>query len=178
MPRVILIRHAMPVLDPTMRPAEWALSDEGRVAARNLAGRLPIRATVLASSERKAQETLHLASGHPAGIDARLNEVRRPDEPIGRHVMAPRRAWVAGCLDARHSAWESPAEAAGRVDQVVREAPEGDVVLGTHGMVLTAWLVSIGFWQPGEPAAQHWATLECPDVVEVTFPEHPTVRPG
>lgn len=183
MRRVLLVRHAMPVVEPGTDPAGWTLSAAGEAAAAALRPRLPADARLVSSPEPKAVQTITGATGLLPVTDARFGEVRRPAEPQDGW-RAARHAWVSGAHDDRHLGWETFAEAgqrfaAGVADYSTRSGTDVDtVVIGTHGMVLTAWLVSIGFWQPGEPAAQRWATLECPDVVEVTFPEDPTVRPG
>lgn len=167
MSRVFLVRHAMPKLDPALGPAEWRLSAEGGMAARELRGRLPGHARRVASAERKAQETLELALAGTFEVDSRLNEVRRPVEPVGLEVRSVRRAWVAGRIDERHNGWETPTAAAARFDAGVRDHASGDVVVASHGMVLTTWLVSVGTLAAGEPAALFWEALGFPDIVEV-----------
>lgn len=167
MDRLFLLRHAMPQVDGSVPPSEWALSTEGRAAARGLHGTLPPGAHRLASAERKAQETLQLALPGSFDTDDRLNEVRRPAEPFGIHFHSARRAWVAGRLDERHAAWEKPDAAAARFDSVLRNAPGGDLVVATHGMVLTSWLRWIGRLSPGEEAGQYWDALTFPAVIEL-----------
>src|SRR5205823_2550130 len=57
--RLILIRHARPVVEPDVPSSRWHLSDEGRADCRPLAARLtPLGASwVFASVEPKAWET-------------------------------------------------------------------------------------------------------------------------
>ncbi|WP_256838952.1 histidine phosphatase family protein [Ornithinimicrobium faecis] len=167
MSRVLILRHAMPHLDRSVLPQDWALSSEGRAAAESLRGQLPPEAHRWASAERKAQETLQLALPGSFKIDSRFNEVQRPNEAMEADVKPRRRAWVAGLLDERHKNWEGPATAAARFDAAVRGAPDGDLVVATHGMVLTAWLCSIGHLASGEQAAQFWGNLSFPSVIEV-----------
>lgn len=167
---VHLVRHAMPELTPALGPEEWPLSAEGRRAARALQTRLPHRCHRVASRERKAQQTLELALPGEFEIDGRLDEVRRPLEAYGSNVRPHRQAWVTGTLDARHEGWETPAAAAYRFDCAIRHAPQGEVVVATHGMVMTAWLISIGVLESGRAAAQFWDHLAFPDVVTVPLP--------
>ena len=166
---VYLLRHAMPALDHALPPDRWHLTDEGRTAAASLRNRLPRNALRLTSDEVKAQETLTLACPGAARVDHLLGEVRRPREPVGIDVVPTRRAWVAGRLDERHRGWEQPADAAARVDVALSEVvcTGRDLVVATHGMVLTAWLVAIGQVSAGEPAARFWESLRLPDVVVV-----------
>jgi broad specificity phosphatase PhoE len=100
-------------------------------------------------------------------VDSRLNEVRHPPDSIGNEVRSVRRAWVAGRLDERHNGWETPTVAAARFDAGIRDYASGNVVIASHGMVLTAWLVSIGTLAAGQPAALFWEELGFPDIVEV-----------
>jgi broad specificity phosphatase PhoE len=100
-------------------------------------------------------------------VDARLGEVCRPPEPIGDGHRAVRRDWVAGRLDQRHRGWESPSHAASRFAAAIAEHRSDTMVVATHGMVLTAWLVSIGHVEGGQPAARFWEAMALPDVVVV-----------
>jgi len=172
--RVIAVRHAAPQVSDDVPPHAWPLSPTGRAAARAL--RLPGRTAVVASDERKAVETLTLALGVAAvPTDRRFAEVRRPVEPVSPGFREARRAWVEGRLDGRHDRWESPADAAARFDAGVRAragitgAPDSthDIVVATHGMVLTAWLVATGHVAPGARAGAFWSELRLPDVVAV-----------
>lgn len=168
MAKVFLVRHAMPQLDATASPDDWRLSGGGRAAARALRGRLPPRSRRVVSSERKAQETLALALDEAFEVDRRLDEVHRPREPIDSAVRSARRAWVSGRFDERHDGWETVTDAAARFDAAVRaRASADDLVVATHGMVLTAWLVFVGTVEAGEAAASFWESLGLPDVVTV-----------
>lgn len=162
----------MPKVSPTLDPALWPLSLEGRRAAQELRQRLPPTARVwVASQELKAFETLQCLSPKDGGAilqDARFNEVQR-DEPFDDDFRSRRRAWVEGKLDARHTGWETPQDAARRVDEAVREfAARGyPLIIGSHGMVLTAWLVHRARVQSGAEAGMFWEALAFPDLVEI-----------
>ncbi|MGF0118242.1 histidine phosphatase family protein [Promicromonospora sp. Marseille-Q5078] len=167
--RITLVRHAAPEVSGEIPPGAWPLSRAGRAAAHDL--RLPGGARAVASDERKAIETLSLALGVAVvPTDPRFGEVRRPPEPVAPGFREARRAWVEGALDARHFGWEAPDVAARRFDDAVREHALGhDLVVATHGMVLTAWLVSIGRLAPGPDAGGFWVRLGLPDVVPVAL---------
>ena len=100
--------------------------------------------------------------------DERLNQVKR-DEPFDDDFRSRRRAWVEGRLDARHTGWETPKEAAIRFDEAVRAhaGMHDRLVICSHGMVITAWLVDHRWVQAGPEAGAFWAALAMPDVVEV-----------
>lgn len=74
-----------------------------------------------------------------------------------------------GQLDDRHTGWESPEEAAERFDVAVREhAADADaLVVATHGMVLTAWLVHGRRWLAPEGAGSFWDQMHFPEVIRV-----------
>ncbi|MFC0674353.1 histidine phosphatase family protein [Brachybacterium hainanense] len=153
---------------PSLDPARWPLSPEGRAAARRTGRRLPAGALVLSSAEVKAVETAQLATGAAPVLDDRFGEVRRPGEPFDSQVRARRRAWVGGTPDARHRGWESLSAAGTRFDQAVREhlaGCDGDLVIAAHGMVITAWLVVTDRLEAGEEAACFWEGLCFPDLL-------------
>lgn len=175
--RIHLLRHAMPDADAESTPSEWALTPSGRDAARALGSRLPQGVAVLSSAERKAIESARCATGREPLIDPRFGEVRRPGEPFDADARERRGAWVRGETDARHECWESMSEAARRFAAGVADQGAGDdLLIATHGMVMVAWLVSIGQVDAGPAAEEYWASLAFPDLVTLT--ESPAPLPG
>lgn len=77
------LRHAMPSVDPDVPSSDWPLSADGLAAAAALRPLPPPGATLLASPEPKAWQTLETYAGRTCARDARLREVDR-DEPFGR----------------------------------------------------------------------------------------------
>lgn len=69
----MLVRHAMPAVDPATDPATWGLGPEGRAAAAALD--LPTDALLVASDEPKAIETLESHSS--VRVDRGFGEVHR-----------------------------------------------------------------------------------------------------
>ncbi|MFC7620421.1 histidine phosphatase family protein [Microlunatus sp. GCM10028923] len=165
--RVMLVRHAAPVSQAGLDPGAWPLSPAGRRAAAELRSRIPADATLAASTETKAIETLCLAAGRTADelhLDHRFGEVVRPGEPFDDDHRSRRLAWVIGRPDGRHRSWETPEQAAARF-QAGLDDLHGDVVVATHGMVLTAWLVARGVVAAGAAAGSFWTGLAFPDVI-------------
>jgi broad specificity phosphatase PhoE len=102
---VILVRHAMTVVDPALPSFEWPLSPQGRTAAAALA--LP-RLQARTSPEPKAVETA-VAAGLEATVDERLREVGRPWEDAYEVQV---RRYLAGDEPA---GWESRSDALARL---------------------------------------------------------------
>ncbi len=166
----MLVRHAEPAVSARDDPRLWPLSTSGREAAGQLYDHLPRSGRWLSSGERKAYETL-LYAGHRrihVQKDPRFDEVRR-DEPFDHDFKIRRLAWVEGRLDERHTGWESPEEAAKRFELAVREhaADSEALVVATHGMVLTAWLVHGRRWLPPLEAGSFWEQMRFPEVIRV-----------
>lgn len=167
---LVLVRHAMPAATPDQPPHQWPLSAQGREAAARLTPLLPREAQWVSSPEPKAAETLQIAAPGNQRLltDAGFVEVHRPAEPFDDHVQERRRAWVEGRLDDRHTGWETPGQAAERfAAAIARHSGGGVLVVGTHGMVLTAWLVEIGYVPAGRAAGNLWAGLRLPDAITV-----------
>jgi hypothetical protein len=72
-------------------------------------------------------------------MDVRFDEVQRR-EPFDSDFRARRRAWAENRLE---SATRRLGEAAQRLDEAVRDhaALSASLVIGSHGIVLTAWLL-------------------------------------
>jgi len=107
-----------------------------------------------------------LAAGrdrHRLHIDDNFGEVQRV-EPFDDHHHSRRLAWVRNELDDRHIGWETPSQAAVRF-QAGLDAIDDDVVVATHGMVMTAWLVARGIVEPGQSAGACWIRLTFPALV-------------
>lgn len=155
---MIVIRHAKPVLDDGVPPADWELSEQGRAAAAALGAELGMHAPVRTSTERKA-----IATGQALGLGAvtasdGLREVTRPwygdADGLETHV----RRWFTGeVLDG----WERMTDAVARFDAAVADDPP---VIVTHGTVLTAWLHARGLV---EDAFTFWHDLRMPDAWKV-----------
>ncbi|GAA1793063.1 hypothetical protein GCM10009682_13660 [Luedemannella flava] len=160
---IVLVRHAMPLIDPDADPATWPLSPEGEAAARALGPSLPADAVLVASDEPKAHATLALATGLDVTADARLREVTRPREPYRDDFAHARRAYVSGSPP---PGWEPPSAVVARIDAaIVAHRVEGrPLVLAGHGMAFTTWLSARGLIAD---AAAFWSALRLPDMIEV-----------
>ena len=81
MSRLILVRHALPVIDPARPSADWPLSDEGRETAAHLAGRLRPLSPVALISGDEAKMT-----GTAEAIGAALGLTNTPVAGLSEHA--------------------------------------------------------------------------------------------
>jgi broad specificity phosphatase PhoE len=164
--RLVLVRHAMPAVDPVVPSERWELGPEGRAAARALRPRLPSPGWFVASPEPKTRQTLEEVADEVA-IEAGFAEVRRP-YVWGDDYRGIARAYVEGV---HHDGWEAHQDVIARFDAaVVRHASiaaarNATLIVGTHGLAPTVWLASRYRLEP-DPAA-FWAALRFPDIIEV-----------
>ncbi len=144
---VILVRNAMPVVQPGVHPVRWRLDDLGRAAVASLADTLPdeLAGTLWCSSEARAQETAEtlIETRGDLRVDLRLDpelrEVGRPTSWSSTYAED-----LAGYF--RHGAregWEPVAavvtRVSGAVDRAVREAAGLPAVVVTHGIALSLY---------------------------------------
>ena len=176
MRRLILIKHAMPLVEADVPPAEWRLSERGWREARLLADVLvPMNATSLYSSdERKAIETASAVSDRldlSVHSEPGFREHARPDTPIRDSSV-----WRETVLDAINRpedlvlGAETVGDARRRFTSAVieadRSAPPGPMIIVAHGTVismLVAYLLDI------EPAPI-WERLGLPSLIAVEWP--------
>jgi broad specificity phosphatase PhoE len=150
----------MPAACAQVAARDWPLSADGVAAARQL--RLPAGALLVASDERKAEETLRAACpGAEVVIDAGFGEVRRPDEWVDDHRQRAR-TYVEGT---GHAGWEPHDQVVSRFEAAAERhaAPGRTLVVGTHGMAATLWVASRRPIDRGT----FWAALRFPDLIEV-----------
>lgn len=173
MRKLTLVRHATPEVRPDQHPSRWPLTVDGRRAAAELGSRLPKDGVLASSPELKAIETLCWAAAvddKAVRTDRRFTEVSRPGEPFDDDHRSRRLAWVTGRLDERHAGWELPEEAAARFQSGLDAVDGNAVVVATHGMIIAAWLTSIGYVSRGDSVGELWAELRFPDLVTLTLP--------
>jgi broad specificity phosphatase PhoE len=169
MAQVVLVRHAMPVIEPEVPADLWRLGAHGRAAARELAGALPQAPFAVSSDELRARQTAEemvAVCGGTLTVDARVAETRRP-RVWDANFAELARQFVAG---RRHRGWETHDAVVSRFDAAVGEALGASggapVVVVTHGQVLTLWLRSVGAL---DDAPRFWSELAFPDAWAVTL---------
>lgn len=169
MTKIVFLRHSLPAVHADVPPEDWGLSSAGALAARNSVLDVPISAKVLSSTERKAIETTSIITGRDAidiETDLGFGEIQR-EEPVDDGFRERRAAWVAGQEDYRHAGWEAHTTAADRMSNALLHHRSEIMIVGTHGMVLTTWMVHVGLVSAGQPAVAFWQALGFPDTVTV-----------
>jgi broad specificity phosphatase PhoE len=165
--RLVLVRHAMPEIDPAMPADRWELGPVGRAAACALKPLLNHPADYVSSTEVKAQQTLQEIAGRSTvATDAGFAEVRRP--PVwsaGDTYRDLARAYVQGRC---HEGWEKHADVIKRFDAALARHTETagrTLVIGTHGLAMTLWLAARFDLSPSP--AEFWSTLGFPELVDL-----------
>jgi broad specificity phosphatase PhoE len=171
MPRLCLVRHTTPVVDPD-RPAEdWTIGDEGRQQVEAI---LPTieeigPTAIVTSPELKARLTAEiLAQG--LGLAMRIDDNLREQglgavpfygghdefhEMVREHFALPEMTILGN---------ESSRAAADRFNRVVQSfGPREVPVLVSHGRIMSAWLAS----QVALDAFDIWQNLQMPDALLV-----------
>jgi len=164
MTHLVLIRHAMPVIDKAQPNSRWLLSDAGRQASRTLGERLrPYDLDVMVTShEPKAAATGEIAAAVldiPTKAADGLGEHLREDVPW-YDDPAVFKAKVRECLqkpdqvvfgdESADAAYDRFAVA---VDRVIAAHPEQNIAVATHGTVMSLFIArraggeAIDYWQ-------------------------------
>lgn len=147
--RLILVKHAMPMVTPGAPPTTWPLSEEGRVAARVLGDRLKVYApaAIVASYEAKAFDTaramaepLGLTAGQDPGLGEHLNETgdfleRAVIEARIEQMFAQPNKLVHG----EETGDQARERFAAAVHRQRKAHPRGTLVLVAHGRVIALW---------------------------------------
>ena len=176
MRRLILIKHAAPVVTPGVPPERWVLSEQGRLRCGPLAEavRPYAPAVVVTSREPKAAETgaaVAAALGVPVEPADGLHEHDRSNVP---HL--PSREFIslvevffrrpAERVLGRESADEALARFGAAVEQVLEQHPAGNVAVVSHGTVLALLLAKHG----GGRAFELWRKMGLPSYAVVDLP--------
>ena len=175
---LILVKHAMPALEPGVPSREWRLSDVGRALCIPLAERLvaydPV--AIAASAEPKATETARIVAdrlGMPLSVVAGLHENDRTgfgwlgaaelEATIARFFAEPdRRIMGAETADEAHARF--PAAVAGLCDR----HPTGNIVIVAHGTVITLLVSRLAGMEP----FLLWKRLGLPSFVVLSPPDY------
>jgi broad specificity phosphatase PhoE len=171
MPHLILVKHALPEIIPTLPANQWHLSEAGRTQCALLADQLATYApdVLVSSSEPKALETAYLVAQrmHTSvqTVDG-LHEHDRSNTPW----LGPEEFDRAVAVFFRHPTelvlgYETAQQASERFARTVTEVTsryaEQNVAVFTHGTVLTLFVARATGMQP----SALWTRLGLPSFV-------------
>ena len=173
---LVLVKHALPVLDPAVPPRHWRLSVEGQNQSKRLASRLrayaPLR--LVASPEPKALVTGQLIAeelGLSVSTSAGLKEADRTALPLMSKAEHERR--VAPIFEDLHSrvlGAESGQDALARfsaaVDAELAQTEAPNLVAITHGTVISLFVAA----HNDIDGFELWKQLPCPSFVVLDVP--------
>jgi broad specificity phosphatase PhoE len=169
--RLLLIRHSVPAVDPTVPAADWRLNDEGRARAAAFADRLrALDLRFIASSrEPKASETASILAEQlrlPWTVEDGLHEHERTRVPFFHDMnewyrrAAEFLARPDELVFGDETANQARARFRGAVGRVLTEHPDGDIAVVAHGTVIALYV------EPADPFA-FWRGLTMPDLIEL-----------
>jgi 2,3-bisphosphoglycerate-dependent phosphoglycerate mutase len=167
--RLVLVRHAEPVVDSNQPSSRWPVSPSGVEAAAALAAALIVPnppALLLVSPELKAVQTaepLARAFGLPVTIEADLREHEAPGYLPADEFQKAVRALFDNPAAAVFG--ESANAAAERFARAVDRTDASHVMLVSHGRVLSAYLARV----TGASGWRIWRDLTMPDALCVDF---------
>lgn len=174
---LVLVKHALPEIDPAAPPETWTLNDTGRRRSRRLAELLApfAPAVVISSPEPKAAQTAAILASQLGGDVAIEHDLREQERPqFGWMGSAAFETVVVNSIDRptdRRHGMEPAGEARRRftaaVGHLIRRYPEGNLVVISHGTVISLFAAPL----LGMPTSDLWRRLGLPSYVAVTLPD-------
>ena len=181
MPELILIKHSLPDLDPTVPASQWPLSEAGRLKCKTLSERLAVHHpdVIVASTEPKAMETAQIIAtllGTPCATAEALREHDRrnvgflsPEQfgaAVARFFESPQDL-VLG----RETADQAHQRFAAAIEGVIARYPTDTVAVVTHGTVIALFVARATGLDP----FPFWRRLGTPAFVVLSLPERHVV---
>jgi broad specificity phosphatase PhoE len=166
MRRLFLIRHAAPAKDHDVPAREWALSPTGHADAERLAGILTpfapamiipgVPEAIISSDELKAQQTAQpLADRLSMTVEvmAGLHEHERRtadylDDETFQATMTRFFAEPDTLVFGEETASQALARFSRAVEETLARHPEGDVIIVTHGTVMSLFVAAHSIIKP------------------------------
>jgi broad specificity phosphatase PhoE len=176
MRKLILIKHASPLVIPGTPPEQWKLSDKGRESCVALAEALREHAPSLfvSSEEPKAQETAELTAGQLGAAFETAKDLHEHDRSNVPHMRSgefishmevffrKRDERVLG----KETARDAEDRFADAIDAVLKKHPQGNVAIVAHGTVIALFLTRHG----GKKPFELWREMGLPSFAVLTVP--------
>jgi broad specificity phosphatase PhoE len=175
--RLLLIKHASPVLDMEIPAAEWVLSAEGQRRCVQLAEQAAAYdpAVVVCSREPKASETGQLmaaALGLPWQVMENLHEHKRPQAGLLSqeefHAQVEKFFASPGELVfGAETAHQAQMRFSHAVEKVLAHHPGQNVAIVAHGTVISLFVAQ----KTGMASFPLWQRLGLPSLVVLSLPD-------
>ena len=176
MPKLILVKHSLPTIDPLVPAREWHLSQEGRLRCGPLADKLaayePV--VIVASTEPKAVETANIVAERldkPFEVAEGLHEHNRSnvafyspqvfDQAVATFFQQP-----GELVFGRETAIQAQERFSMAVEGVLKKYTDGNVVIVAHGTVITLFVAAHAKIEP----FAFWKQLRLPSFVVLGVP--------
>lgn len=178
---IILVKHAMPELDPNLPPSKWQLGEKGLKQAKRFAefvrDNLDVDPVIFSSEEPKAKETAKVISevlGLTLKTNPLLAEIDRPalplvdeeehekmNEPIFKNPSEP----ILGneSAEAALSRFESA------LKEITKDELEDERIIVTHGTVMSLFLEK---YNEDIDGFDIWKKLSCPSYAVVNLEDY------
>ncbi|KAB8140386.1 histidine phosphatase family protein [Chloroflexia bacterium SDU3-3] len=178
MPKLILVKHSLPTLDPAAPAASWRLAPEGLRRCRALAEHLRAYAPgqIVSSAEPKAQATASAvadALAMPWRVAEGLEEHHRRSAPFladeaFRQAVAAMFDRPGELVFGEETADQAAARFGRAVDALAQPAPADPLVVVAHGTVIALHLAR----RAGVAPFPLWSRLGLPSFVSVELPSY------
>jgi broad specificity phosphatase PhoE len=178
---VILVKHSLPAVIPTIPAKEWTLSKAGQIRCKALAERLASYSPeiVISSVEPKATETAQIIARRlqtPVHTFVGLHEHDRTGvEFLGKEQFKTRvndffirRDELVLGRETAHQAYERFSKALASVE---RKYPKKNIVVVSHGTVITLFVERVSDLD----VFSFWRNLDLPSFVVLSLPQHSLV---
>lgn len=149
-PRLILVKHGMPRLEPGVPPSGWDLAQEGREQAQRLATRLAAFSplAIVSSLEPKAAQTadiiaseLGLVAGRDACFGEQFNDAGPfTDQDTFQAAVARMFAEPSCLVMGEETADEAHCRFSAAIERQLLAHPGGPLVAVSHGRVISLWI--------------------------------------
>lgn len=178
MPRLILVKHSLPLIEAERPRNEWRLSDEGRARAARLAERLRAYDVegIVSSPEPKALETAQIVGASLAlgveTIDALREhddrDVPFQDEQGFRRSVQEFFARPSEAIFGPETADDAHERFSRGVETLMASRPETTAVVVAHGRVISLFVAR----RNRVDAYDLWGRLGLPSFVVLAMPGH------
>ena len=177
MPELILVKHSLPEIIPTLPASQWGLSEAGRLKCRALADSLAAHHPdiVVASSEPKAAETGQIIAGLLGKPLTMAQELREHDRGnVGFLAAEHFEAAIARFFEnpqslvlGRETADQAHQRFAAAIEAIIVRYPTATVAVVTHGTVIALFVARATGLDP----FPFWKRLDTPAFVVLSLPD-------